>query len=105
MRTYTLLILAFLLCTASCEFPVKWPRVAICVQEPATDLVQAVYAILSGSSDVRTELETLARKHGASTILCIVQSFAHGSMASGPAPAATPDRVQLRAQAFLAEVQ
>lgn len=108
MRFFTLALTLFIFfgTISGCSRPVNWPRVASCVQEPASAIVQAVYAVLSGQAEVGPALEELARKYGATTILCIVRSFAEQPAMGTNAESMVPDDVvQQRAQAFLEEIQ
>ena len=107
MRFFTLALTLFIFfgTISGCTQPVNWPRVANCVQEPASAIVQAVYAVLSGQAEVGPALEELARKYGATTILCIVRSFAAQPAMGINSEIVPDDVVQQRAQAFLAEIQ
>ncbi len=107
MRFFTLALTLFIFfgTISGCTRPVNWPKVATCVQEPATAVVQAVYAVLSGQAEVGPALEDLARKYGATTILCIVRSFAAQPAMGTSTDMVHDDVVQQRAQAFLDEIQ
>lgn len=105
-----LIIIAFVaLAACSSAKPIDWPAVVRCAGPVAGQLVEDVERIISEGgvgADLGTaaiaELEALAGKYGAPTIVCILEQLIESWMAPTGAPASGDDRDKAaRAQGFL----
>jgi predicted PurR-regulated permease PerM len=82
---------------------VNWPKVLSCGEKLEQPLIEAVAKVLTGTGDVKSELDGIAVEHGPGVVECAVQQIV-SDMASGPTTARA-SRAAERGRAFLRQVQ